>query len=91
MKLFDENGNFVGEFISDSIEQVSDSYKSSFGDGCLAIFIVLSVRFPILLLLIVLWLILKLIWIILKFALRIVWWLVRLPFTLISRKKVPKF
>ena len=33
MKLFDEDGNYVGEFLKDSIENVKDSATGSIEDG----------------------------------------------------------
>ena len=33
MKLFDEDGNYVGELIKDSIEEVKDNAMDSFDDG----------------------------------------------------------
>ena len=34
MKVFDEDGNFLGEFIEDSKDKISDSFDESVGNGC---------------------------------------------------------
>lgn len=100
MKLYDEFGNYVGEFIENTKEQVSDSFDISFGTGCLVILGILAFKFPWLILVIIVWLLFKLLWIILKFVFRTlwwclgltalsIWWILRLPFTLIFQHKFP--
>ena len=91
MKIFDEDGNFIGEFISDSVEQAKDSYDDSGVSGCLFVSLLLSIKFPFILVLIIFWYFLKLMWVIFKFFLRIFWWIIRLPFTLIFRGEFPEF
>lgn len=87
MKIFDEDGNFLGEFIEDSKDKISDSFDDSVGNGCV------TFLYMILLIIIVaiIWYILKGIFILCKFLLRIIWWLVRVPFCLIFRKEWPEF
>lgn len=91
MKLFDEYGNYIGEFVENSVDNVTSSYQESFGAGCAAVLIALVARFPILIVLVILFAILWLLWAILKLALKIIWWLLRMPFTLIFRKEFPEF
>lgn len=80
-KIYDENDNFIGEYIGDFVEEakdsVSDSFDVSFGSGLLTVLCVLAFKFPWLLLVIIGWGILKLLWIVLKFVGRIAWWVLR--------------
>lgn len=80
-KIYDENDNFIGEYIGDFVEEakdsVSDSFDVSFGSGLFAVLCVLAFKFPWLILVIIGWGILKLLWIVLKFVGRIVWWILR--------------
>ena len=93
LKVYDEDNNFVGEWIGDFVEEskesVSESFDVSFGEGCLALLILLAFKFPWLILVIILWLILKLMWFFIKLICRCIWWVVRLPFTLIFKKEFP--
>ena len=118
MKIFDEDGNFLGEFIDSQKDDISDT-------GCLsAIPLILLKVIPLTIIVLILWLIYKAISFILKWLcigglwllkklgtgclwllpkmgvgclwlakqlLRCIWWLLRLPFTLIFRQKTPKF
>ena len=118
MKVFDENGNFLGDFIESQKEDIADT-------GCLAVIPLLLLKvLPLTLLVLILWLIYKAVSFILKWLcigglwllkkiglgclwllpklgavflwlgkqlLRCIWWLLRLPFTLIFQKKTPKF
>lgn len=104
LKIYDENDNFIGEYIGEFVEDtkdnISDSFDESVGSGCLTILCVLAFKFPWLILVIIGWFLLKLIWIIIKFVGRVLWWimrfciiclwwLIRLPITLILDKDVP--
>lgn len=118
MKIFDEEGNLLGDFIESQKDDISDT-------GCLAaIPLILLKVIPLTLLFLIFWLIYKAVKFILKWLclgglwllkklgegclwllpklgvgclwlakqlLRCIWWLLRLPFTLIFRKKTPKF
>lgn len=87
MKIFDEDGNFLGEFIEDSKDKISNSFDESIGNGC-ATFL-----YMILLIIIVaiLWYIFKGIFMLIKFILKIIWWLIRAPFLLVLKREWPKF
>ncbi|MBQ8559666.1 MAG: hypothetical protein IJ439_06775 [Tyzzerella sp.] len=80
-RIYDEDDNFIGEYIGDFVKDtkdtVSDSFDTSFGSGLLAISCVLAFKFPWLILVIIGWFILKLLWIVIKFVGRIAWWLLR--------------
>ena len=82
LKIYDENDNFLGEYIGDFVEDtkenVSESFDTSLGSGLLAILCVFAIRFPWLIFVIVGWFILKLIWTVVKFIGRNLWWVLRL-------------
>ncbi|MCI6266123.1 MAG: hypothetical protein MR598_04690 [Erysipelotrichaceae bacterium] len=88
MKVFDENGNFIGEFIEAEKEKIEESFEG--GLWWLGIiFLFISPFWTILV--IGLWLIFKLILKLVKLIFKIVWWIVRLPFCLIFYKELPQF
>lgn len=104
MKIFDESGNYLGEFIEDKTdeikENVKDSFDISFSSGCLMLLSVFAIQFPWLIIVIIGWLLLKLIWNIMKFIFRTlwwclglilltIWWILRLPFTLVFYHELP--
>lgn len=93
MKLFDEDGNYVGEFIKDSIEEVKDNAVDKISNGELFLgLIVLLFVFPGWTILgLVIYLICKIISFVIKLSINIVWWLIRLPFTLIISRELPEF
>ena len=80
-KIYDENDNFIGEYVGEFFENakdtVSDSFGTSIGAGFLAILLVLSIKFPWLIIVIIGWGILKLLGIVLKFLSRVLWWVFR--------------
>lgn len=87
MKLFDENGNFIGEFIEEAKENVSDSFEISWVLGILCF-----LWQPIwTIVVIAIWLFFKTIFKICKFILRIIWWFIRVPFCLIFSREWPEF
>jgi len=49
MKIFDESGNYLGEFIEDKTdeikENVKDSFDVSFSSGCLMLLSVFAIQF----------------------------------------------
>lgn len=94
MELFDKDGNYVGEFIDAQTkkagEYLSDSKGSCFG-FIITLLLILAFHFPWTLIIVVLMLLLKFIWFLIKSLFRVLWWLVRAPFTLIFRKEFPKF
>ena len=98
MKIFDEDGNFLGDFIADQKDKVSDSFDESPGDGCLCILylipfilIVIILYYLLKLFIIICRYLLKLLVIICKFLIRIIWWILRLPFYLIFYRETPEF
>lgn len=93
MKLFDEDGNYVGEFIKDSIEEVKDNAMDSFDENSWILgLVLLLVVFPGWTILGgVIYLIIKIIWWIFKILINSLWWLIRLPFTLIFKGEFPEF
>ena len=77
LKIYDENDNFIGEyigeFVSDSFDTVADSFEESPLSGLASIVVLLILKCPWLLLVILFWFILKLIWISLKIFLKVAW------------------
>lgn len=74
MKIFDEGGNFLGEFVEDSKDKISDSFDESVGYGCA------TLLYMILLIVIVaiVWWLFKGVMFLGKFFLKVMWWLLRL-------------
>lgn len=100
MRLFDEDGNYVGEFLMDSIENVKDKATDALDDGSWILgLITLIIIFPGWALLCgVIYIIIRLIWWMFKlaisackFIIRILWWMVRLPFSWIFQGDFPEF
>lgn len=87
MKLYDENGNFVGEFIKNTTENVGEAFSVSWALGLLLLFI--SPIWGIVV--ISLWFIFKMIFKLIVFVLKLIWWVIRVPFCLISRQEWPRF
>lgn len=88
MKVFDEDGNFIGEFIEAEKDKITDS----FDDGLWWLGLILLIISPFwTILVIILWLIFKLIFGIIKFLFKIIWWIIRLPFCLIFYREFPEF
>ena len=91
MKVFNEEGEYIGEliedFIDDSKDKIEDAFDDSVGNGC-AVFLYML---PWIILVVILLYVLKLIWIACKFLLRILWWLIRAPFMLIFSREWPEF
>lgn len=88
MDVYDKDGNFLGEFIEAEKEKITET----FDDGLWwlgIIFLIISPFWTILVF--ALWLIFKLIVNIIKFALKIIWWIIRLPFCLIFYRELPSF
>ena len=83
MKIFDENGNFLGEFIENSVDKMSDSFHDSVGAGCLSLseflFLIGFVAAT------------YVIYIFCRALLKAAWWIFRLPFYMIVKKDLPEF
>ena len=81
-KIYDEDDNFIGEYVGEFVDNAKENVASSFdnspGAGCMAILILAILKFPWLIIVIIAWLLLKLMWKAVKLALRIIWWLLRL-------------
>lgn len=93
MKIFDEDGNYLGEFIKGSIEEVKDNATETISDGSWILgLIMLLIIFPSWTILGgVIYIIGKLIWWIFKIVINTAWWLIRLPFTLFIYRELPEF
>lgn len=93
MKIFDEDGNYLGEFIKESIEEVKDNATETISDGSWVLgLIMLLIIFPGWTILGgVIYIIGKLIWWIFKIVINTAWWLIRLLFTLIIYRELPEF
>lgn len=80
-KVYDEDDNFVGEyvgeFIDDTKTNVSESFDSSFGLGMFSLLCFVFFKFPWMLVVIVGYYILKGIWTVSKFLGRCIWWLLK--------------
>lgn len=78
MKLFDENGDLVGEFFQDIID---DAKSDCAGDeGCLLYIIKTAL---LMLVLYILYILCEAIAIVFKVVVNVAWWVIRLPFSLI--------
>lgn len=88
MKLFDENGNHIGEIFEDTKEKVETAFEWSWWWG---IIFLLFIAPGWTILGVLLFLIFKIIIGIFKFVFKIVWWGIRLPFSLIFRRVFPRF
>lgn len=106
MKLFDEFGNEVGEVFEDSIHMMSNVTSDSFDDVQLSLkdsvlggifmgILVLIVKWPVSLIFIAVLAVLRLILIgvikLVILAFRIIWWLVRIPYSLFTYGEFPEF
>lgn len=88
MEIYDKDGNFLGEFIGAEKEKIIETFDE--GLWLLGIFFLIVSPFWTILV-IVLWLIIKLIINLIKFALKVLWWIIKLPFFLIFYKEFPEF
>ena len=95
MKLFDEDGNYVGEFFEDTKEKVEDAFEASWIWGIVFLLIIapgwtlagLTLFGIIKLFKLLIILLYKL----LLLFLRCLWWLIRLPFYSIFQHELPEF
>lgn len=95
MKVFDEHGNYLGEFIENTKEKVEDAFEISWFWGIIFLLIIAP---GWTLLGLIVWGLFKAIKfiIVLLFKLvsllsRCLWWLIRSPFYLIFQHEMPKF
>ena len=88
MKLYDDAGNFVGDFISAEKERIEETFDG----GWWFLGIILLIASPFwTIFVIVLWLMLKGIIKLIAFILRCIWWIIRLPFCLCLYGEIPEF
>jgi len=88
MKVFDEDGNYLGEFIEDTKEKVEDAFEGSWIWGVIFLLFI-APGWTILGIVVIL--LFKLISGIIKLAFKMVWWLIRLPFCLVFRREFQEF
>lgn len=93
MKIFNENGDFLGEFTEaaeEVIENTKDMVYSWFEAGiCLGIIGLLISPFWAILAIVTI-LLLKFVVEVIKFVLNCIWWTIRLPFSLIFKHEFPE-
>ena len=95
MKVFDEDGNYLGEFFENTREKVGDAFETSW---ILGIIVLLIIAPGWTLLGVILWGIFKTIKCILvllaklfMLLLRCLWWLIRLPVYAFFYRELPEF
>ena len=88
MEIFDRDGNFLGEFIEKQKDDVADSFESSWGWGLLCL---LWKFLPAVIIVTILWFIFKAIFLLIKLCLKIIWWIIRLPFCWFFYREFPEF
>lgn len=93
MKIFDENGSFIGEFTEAAESAFEDSKETlSWFEGGIILGIIGLFIFPFrAILAIITLLIIKLITMLLKLILNCAWWIFKLPFCLIFLRRLPQF
>ena len=76
-KIYDEDDNFLGEYVGEFVEDAKDSVANSFaestGAGLLSLVVLLVIKFPWLILVIIAWLLLKAVWGIIKLVVILLW------------------
>ena len=81
--LYDEDGNLIGNFLEKTTEDISEAFSASWLLG-----ILLLIFAPV-------WGIVYFLFILLfkffVFIIKILWWIIKLPFCLIFYKNLPKF
>ena len=81
--LYDEDGNLIGNFLEKTTEDISEAFSTSWLLG-----ILLLIFAPV-------WGIVYFLFILLfkflVFIIKILWWIIKLPFCLIFYKNLPKF
>lgn len=87
MKLYDEDGNFIGDFIKGTEETVEGAFKISWILGIICFLI--SPIWTIIV--IIICSIVKLLFKLIILIFRTAWWVVKLPFCLLFLKKLPTF
>lgn len=88
MKIFDEDGNYIGEFLEDTKEKIDDAFEGSWIWGIIFLLLI-APGWTILGIVVIS--IFKLIAFIIKLIFRILWWTIRLPFCLLFYREFPQF
>lgn len=88
MKIFDEDGNYLGDFIEDTKDKIDDAFEGSWLWG-IVFLLIIAPGWTILGIIVIS--IFKLIKFIIKLIFKIIWWIIRLPFTLIFQHEFPEF
>lgn len=89
MKVFDENGNFLGEFFEAEKEKIDNQFDD--GSWILGIILLLFL-FPVKTIIVLVSIFFfYIIASIIKFVLKVIWWIIRLPFCLIFYREIPSF
>lgn len=94
MKIFNENGDFLGDFTEATgtiAEKTKDTISSCFETGMLLGIIGLFISPFWGILAIIGILLFKLISVVLKFIFDCVWWIIRVPFCLLFWRELPNF
>ncbi len=81
--LYDEDGNLIGNFLEKTTEDISEAFSTSWLLG-----ILLLIFAPVLGIVYFLFILL---FKFLVFIIKILWWIIKLPFCLIFYKNLPKF
>lgn len=94
MKVFNENGDFLGEFTEAAegvYKKTKDTVCSWFEVGIFAGILGLFISPVLAILAIITILIFKIFIMLLKLTLRCAWWIIKLPFCLLFSRKFPEF
>lgn len=81
--LYDEDGNLIGNFLEKTTEDISEAFSTSWLLG-----ILLLIFAPVLGIVYFLFILLFKFFV---FIIKILWWIIKLPFCLIFYKNLPKF
>ena len=81
--LYDEDGNLIGNFLEKTTEDISEAFSASWLLG-----ILLLIFAPVLGIVYFLFILL---FKFLVFIIKILWWIIKLPFCLIFYKNLPKY
>ncbi len=81
--LYDEDGNLIGNFLEKTTEDISEAFSTSWLLG-----ILLLIFAPVWG---IVYFLFMLLFKFLVFIIKILWWIIKLPFCLIFYKNLPKF
>lgn len=86
--MYDEDGNYLGEFIEDTKDKIEDAFEGSWIWGIIFLLLI-APGWTILGIVVIS--IFKMIAFIFKLGVRIIWWVIRLPFCLVFKREIPEF